>query len=36
VTVGDDGQLVVDKSKVFKMAPGAEPDEQFSESILKV
>ena len=36
VTVGDDGQLVVDKSKVFKMAPGTEPDEQFAESVIKV
>ena len=36
VTVGDDGQLVVDKSKVFKMNPGAEPDEQYAESVLKV
>jgi len=36
VTVGVDGQLVVDKSKVFKMGPGVEPDEQFSESVLKV
>jgi hypothetical protein len=34
--IGDDGQLVVDKSKVFKMAPGTEPDEQFSDSVLKV
>jgi len=36
VMIGDDGQLVVDKSKVFKMAPGTEPDEQFSDSVLKV
>ncbi len=36
VVVGDDGQLVVDKSKVFKMAPGVEPDEQYSDSVLKV
>jgi cytochrome b6-f complex iron-sulfur subunit len=36
LSVGDDGQLVVDKSKVFKMTPGKEPDEQYPESILKV
>jgi hypothetical protein len=36
VTVGEDGQLVVDKSKVFKMAPGVEPDEQYADSVLKV
>jgi cytochrome b6-f complex iron-sulfur subunit len=36
ISVGDDGQLVVDKSKVFKMNPGAEPDEQYPDSILKV
>ena len=33
--VGDDGQLVVDKSKLFKMNPSAEPGEQHPESILK-
>ena len=36
VSVGEDGQLVVDKSKVFKMTPAVEPDEQFPDSILKV
>jgi len=36
IAVGDDGQLVVDKSKVFKMNAGTEPDEQFPDSILKV
>jgi cytochrome b6-f complex iron-sulfur subunit len=36
VTVGDDGQLVVDKGKVFKMAPGAEPEEQYTDTVLKV
>lgn len=35
LTIGDDGQLVVDKSKVFRMGPGADPSEQFPESILK-
>src|SRR5882672_10698887 len=36
LSVGDDGQLVVDKSKVFKMGPGVEPDEQYADSVLKV
>ncbi|HEY2990282.1 MAG TPA: Rieske 2Fe-2S domain-containing protein [Candidatus Binatia bacterium] len=36
VTVGDDGQLVVDKSKILRMEAGPEPDEQHPESILKV
>jgi cytochrome b6-f complex iron-sulfur subunit len=36
VNVGDDGQLVVDKSIVFKMQPSAEPDDQFPQSVLKV
>jgi cytochrome b6-f complex iron-sulfur subunit len=36
VDVAEDGQLVVDKSTVFKMQPGVEPDEQFPQSILKV
>src|SRR5512144_2215805 len=34
--IGDDGQLVVDKARVFKMSPGAEPDEQHADSVLKV
>jgi cytochrome b6-f complex iron-sulfur subunit len=36
VDVNETGQLVVDKSTVFKMQPGVEPDEQFPQSILKV
>ena len=36
VTVGDDGQLVVDRARVFKMGPGGEPDEQFPDRVLKV
>lgn len=36
LTVGDDGQLVVDKSKILRMEAGPEPDEQHPESILKV
>ena len=35
VDVGEDGQLVVDKSTVYKMQPGVEPDEQFPQSIMK-
>ena len=33
---GEDGQLVIDKSKIFRMEPGTEPDEQHPESVLKV
>ena len=36
ISVGDDGQLLVDKNKVYKMAPGTEPDEQYADSVLKV
>ncbi|HTM08498.1 MAG TPA: Rieske 2Fe-2S domain-containing protein [Verrucomicrobiae bacterium] len=36
VNVGDDGQLVVDKSKILRMEAGGEPDDQHPESILKV
>lgn len=36
ISVGEDGQLVVDKSRVFKMSAGGEPDEQYPDSILKV
>ena len=36
ISVGEDGQLLVDKNKVYKMAPGTEPDEQYADSILKV
>jgi len=36
VEVAEDGQLVVDKSVIFKMQPGVEPDEQFPQSVLKV
>jgi len=35
ISVGEDGQLVVDKNKTFKMVAGAEPDEQFPQSVLK-
>lgn len=36
ISVNPDGQLVVDKSKVFKMNPGVGPDDQYPDSILKV
>lgn len=35
ISLGEDGQLVVDKGKLFKMNPGIEPDEQYPQSILK-
>ena len=35
VSLNETGQLVVDKSKVFKMRPGTEPEEQYPESVLK-
>lgn len=31
---GEDGQLVVDKGKLFRMKPGVEPNEQYPQSIL--
>lgn len=36
ISVGDDGQLVVDKSVTYVMEPGVDPNEQHPESILKV
>ena len=36
IRLGEDGQLVVDKSKVFRMQPGVDPNKQHPESILKV
>jgi cytochrome b6-f complex iron-sulfur subunit len=36
IYVGDDGQLVVDKSVVYTMEPGVDPNEQFPDSILKI
>jgi cytochrome b6-f complex iron-sulfur subunit len=35
ITIAEDGQLLVDKSMTFKMQAGAEPDEQYPQSILK-
>jgi cytochrome b6-f complex iron-sulfur subunit len=36
IYIGDDGQLVVDKSVIYVMAPGVDPNEQYPQSILKV
>jgi len=36
ILVGEDGQLVVDKSVVYRMEPGVDPNEQHPESILKI
>ncbi len=36
ITVGDDGQLVVDKSVLYEMGPGVDPNEQHPESVLKI
>ncbi|MBI2364342.1 MAG: Rieske 2Fe-2S domain-containing protein [Deltaproteobacteria bacterium] len=36
ISQGEDGQLIVDKSIVFKMNPGVDPDEQYRQSVLKV
>ena len=36
IYVGDDGQLVVDKSVIYEMEPGVDPNEQHPESILKL
>jgi len=36
ISIGDDGQLVVDKSVVYEMQPDVDPNEQHPESILKV
>jgi len=35
ISVGDDGQLVVDKNKIFRGTAGLNPDEQYPDSILK-
>jgi len=36
LSLGEDGQLVVDKSVMFRMQPGVDPNKQHPESILKV
>ena len=35
IDVGEDGQLVVDMSRIFAMQPGVDPNEQHPDSILK-
>jgi cytochrome b6-f complex iron-sulfur subunit len=35
IAIGQDGQLVVDKSVTYKMQAGVEPDDQYPQSILK-
>jgi len=35
IELAEDGQLVVDKAKLYHMNPAADPDEQYPESILK-
>ena len=34
--LSDDGQLIVDKSKVYKMQPGTDPNKQHPDSILRI
>ena len=36
ISLAEDGQLVVDKSHTFRMKPGADPDEQYPQSVLMV
>jgi cytochrome b6-f complex iron-sulfur subunit len=36
IGIDPEGRLVVDKSVVYRMAPGREPNEQFPQSILRV
>ena len=35
ISLAEDGQLVVDKSRSFRMKPGADPDQQYPQSVLK-
>ena len=35
IELGDDGQLVVDKARLFHMRAGVDPEEQYPDSILK-
>lgn len=35
IEVGQDGQLIVDKGVLYRMAAGVDPDEQYPQSILK-
>ena len=36
IKLSENGQLIVDKSRLFRMGPGVDPDEQHPDSILKV
>ena len=36
LSLADDGQLLVDKSKVYKMQPGVDPNKQHPDSILRI
>jgi cytochrome b6-f complex iron-sulfur subunit len=36
ISLNERGELVVDKSKTFRMQPGIEPDEQYPESLFNV
>jgi cytochrome b6-f complex iron-sulfur subunit len=36
ISLNEEGLLVVDKSKVFRMQPGIDPNEQHPESILQI
>ena len=36
LSLADDGQLLVDKSKIFKMQPGVDPNKQHPDSILRM
>ena len=36
LSLSDDGQLIVDKSKVYKMQPGTDPNKQHPDSILRI
>ena len=35
IALGEDGRLVVDKSKLYSMRPGVDPDDQYPQSILR-
>ena len=35
IELGEGGQLVVDKSKIYSMKAGTDPDDQYPQSILK-
>ncbi len=36
LSLADDGQLLVDKSKIYKMQPGVDPNKQHPDSILRI